>query len=78
VNFDLNSLKLRPENVYLWRVIEKKPLSLNIGGNKTLAVFTLGFKTKIPLIVHSGLSKKWESLFKAEFPGVFIGFEIRF
>lgn len=78
MNLDPNSLKLRPENVYLWRVIEKKPLSINVGGNKTLAVFTVGFKTKIPVAIHSGLSKKWETLFKTELPGIFFGFEVRF
>jgi hypothetical protein len=78
VNLDLGSLKLEPENVYLMRILEKDKLSLNVGANQRIGVLTLGYKTKIPVIIHSGFSKKWESLFKAEFPGVFIGFEIQF
>ena len=78
MNLDLGSLKLEPENVYLMRILEKGKLSLNLGANQKIGVLTLGLKTKLPVIIHSGLSKKWESLFKAEFPGVFVGFEIQF
>ncbi len=78
MNFDLNSLKLEPENVYLMRILEKGKLSLNLGANQRIGVLTLGFKTKIPVVIHSGLSKKWETLFKKELPGIFFGIEVRF
>lgn len=78
MNLDLETLKIQPENVYLLRVFEKDRLSLNVGGNMKIGVLTLGYKTKIPIVVHSGLSKKWETLFKPELPGIFVGFEIRF
>jgi len=78
VNLDLKTLKIQPENVYLLRVFEKDRLSLNIGGNMKVGVLTLGYKTKIPIVVHSGLSKRWDKLFKPELPGIFVGFEVRF
>jgi hypothetical protein len=78
VNLDLGSLKLEPENVYLMRILEKDKLSLNLGANQRIGVITLGYKTKIPIVVHSGLTKNWETLFKKEWPGIFAGFEIRF
>jgi len=78
VNLDLGSLKLEPENVYLMRILEKDKLSLNIGANQRIGVLTLGYKTKIPIVVHSGVSKRWDTLFKPELPGIFLGFEIRF
>ena len=78
MNLDLGSLKLEPENVYLMRILEKDKLSLNIGANQRIGVLTLGYKTKIPIVVHSGVSKRWDTLFKPELPGIFLGFEIRF
>ncbi len=78
MNLDPNSLKLEPENVYLMRILEKGKLSLNLGASRRIGVLTLGYKTKIPVVIHSGLSKKWETLFKTELPGIFFGFEVRF
>ena len=78
MNLDLKTLKIQPENVYLLRVFEKDRLSLNIGGNMKVGVLTLGYKTKIPIMVHSGLSKRWDTLFRPELPGIFVGFEVKF
>lgn len=60
------------------RILEKDRLSLNLGGNQTLGAITLGYKTKVPIVIHSGLSKKWDSFFKLEKPGIFLGFEVKF
>lgn len=78
MNLDLGSLKIEPENIFLVRILEKDRLSLNIGGNMKIGILTLGYKTKVPIVVHSGLSKKWDSFFKLEKPGIFIGLEVRF
>ena len=78
MNLDLGSLKLEPENVYLMRILEKDKLSLNVGANQRIGVLTLGYKTKIPIVVHSGVSKRWDTLFKPELPGIFLGFEVKF
>jgi len=62
----------------LLRLLEKGEFSLNTGGNERLGAITLGYDTKIPIVIHSGLTKNWETFFKKEWPGIFIGFEIRF
>ncbi|WP_372963635.1 hypothetical protein [Mesotoga sp.] len=56
----------------------KGNLSLNIGASQRIGVLTLAYKTKIPVVIHSGLSKKRETLFKKELPGIFFGIEVRF
>ena len=62
----------------LLRLLEKGGFSLNIGGNERLGAITLGYDMKIPIVIHSGITKDWETFFKKEWPGIFIGFEIRF
>jgi hypothetical protein len=51
---------------------------VNLGASQRIGVLTLGYKTKIPVMIHPGLSKKWETLFKKELPGIFFGIEVRF
>jgi len=51
---------------------------VNLGASQRIGVLTLGYKTKIPVAIHSELSKKWETLFKKELPGIFFGIEVRF
>lgn len=62
----------------LLRLLEKGGFSLNIGGNERFGAITLGYDMKIPIVIHSGITKDWETFFKREWPGIFIGFEIRF
>lgn len=79
INLDLDTLKLKPETLYLLRLLEKGNFSLNLGGNDSLLAGTIGYKTKYPVVIHAGITKPWEDLADLKKkPGVFAGFEFSF
>ncbi|NLE03139.1 MAG: hypothetical protein GX640_24985 [Fibrobacter sp.] len=63
------------------RLLEKGKLSINLGGNETLAAGTIGFKLNAPVSLHGGITYPWKNISTLDFrvkPGIFAGFEIRF
>jgi len=81
LNLDLENMSLSPETFLMIRLLEKGKLSVNLGGNDTLAAGTVAFKLNSPLSIHSGITYPWKNLSSFDFrvkPGAFVGFEIRF
>jgi len=81
LNLDLEKMSMSPETFLMVRLLEKGKLSVNLGGNETLAAGTIGWKLNAPVSFHSGVTYPWKNLSNFDFrikPGVFAGFEIRF
>lgn len=81
LNLDLENMSLSPETFLMIRLLETGRLSLNVGGNSTLAAGTIGYKLDLPITLHGGVTYPWKNLGSFDFrikPGIFAGFEIRF
>jgi len=79
MNYDLEIQEWSKEQLYMARLIEKNRLSLNVGFNENIAGATLAYKTKLPISLHSGITKPINSLFDWKYkPGIFVGVEFRF
>ena len=63
------------------QLLEKGRLSINLGGNESIAVGTIGYKLGLPIAIHGGITYTWKNIAGFDYrikPGVFAGFEIRF
>ena len=81
LEYNLETKKLSPQTLLIIRLLEKGRLSVNIGGNESVAAGTIGYKLDLPITLHGGITYPRKNLGSFDFrikPGIFAGFEIRF
>lgn len=81
LEYSLETKNLSPQTLLMLQLLEKGKLSVNLGGNESIAVGTIGYKLDLPIAIHGGITYPWKNIGSFDFrikPGIFAGFEIRF
>ena len=81
LEYNLETKNLSPQTLLMLQLLEKGKLSVNLGGNESIAAGTIGYKLDLPIAIHGGITYPWKNIAGFDYrikPGIFAGFEIRF